>query len=85
MSNNTVVRARIDEQVKRRPPPCWRPLASVSDAFRLMMMRIAKDKALPVSPWCRYRNDRAIKDARRRDLVTVGAPDKLLASLDAGD
>jgi DNA-damage-inducible protein J len=27
----------------------------------------------------------AMKATRRGDLVTIGAPDKLLASLDAGD
>jgi hypothetical protein len=41
---NTVVRARIDEQVKEEASAVLATIGlTVSDAFRLMMMRIAKD------------------------------------------
>jgi DNA-damage-inducible protein J len=45
---NAVVRARIDERVKREAADVLAEIGlSVSDAFRLMMVRIARDKALP--------------------------------------
>jgi DNA-damage-inducible protein J len=48
---NTVVRARIDEQVKAEAAAVLAEIGlTVSDAFRLMMMRIARDKALPFQP-----------------------------------
>ena len=59
---------------------------TVSDAFRLMMMRIAKDKALPFEPLVpNAETVEAMKAARRGELVTVGSPADLLKSLNAGD
>ena len=47
----TVVRARIDEQEKAEATAVLAEIGlTVSDAFRLMMMRIAKDKAMPFQP-----------------------------------
>jgi DNA-damage-inducible protein J len=58
----------------------------LSDAFRLMMVRIAKDKALPFEPLVpNAETIEAMKAARRGDLVVVGAPDKLLGNLNAED
>ena len=55
---------------------------TVSDAFRLMMMRTAKDKALPFEPLVpNAETIEAMKAARRGELVAVGSPDALLASL----
>lgn len=48
---NTVVRARIDAQTKDEAAIVLAAIGlTVSDAFRLMMVRIAKDKALPFDP-----------------------------------
>jgi DNA-damage-inducible protein J len=59
---------------------------TVSDAFRLMMVRIAKDKALPFEPLVpNAETIEAMKAARRGELVTVGSPADLLKSLNAGD
>ena len=59
---------------------------TVSDAFRLMMMRIAKDKALPFEPLVpNAETVAAMKAARRGEHVTVGSPADLLKSLNAGD
>jgi DNA-damage-inducible protein J len=84
---NTVVRARIDERVKEEASAVLATIGlTVSDAFRLMMMRIAKDKALPFEPLVpNAETIEAMKAARRGDLVTVDSPDRLLASLDADD
>src|SRR5271170_8082894 len=48
---NTVVRARVDERVKEEAATVLAAMGlTVSDAFRLMMVRIANDKALPFEP-----------------------------------
>jgi DNA-damage-inducible protein J len=84
---NTVVRARIDARVKEEAAAVLATIGlTVSDAFRLMMVRIAKDKALPFEPLVpNAETIEAMKAARRGDLVTAGTPDKLLASLNAED
>jgi len=84
---NTVVRARIDEHVKEEAAAVLATIGlTVSDAFRLMMMRIAKDKALPFEPLVpNAETIDAMKAARRGELVTVGSPADLLKSLNAGD
>ena len=84
---NTVVRARIDEHVKEEAAAVLATIGlTVSDAFRLMMMRIAKDKALPFEPLVpNAETVDAMKAARRGEVVTVGSPADLLKSLNAGD
>jgi DNA-damage-inducible protein J len=84
---NTVVRARIDEQVKEEATAVLATIGlTVSDAFRLMMMRIAKDKALPFEPLVpNAKTVEAMKAARRGELVTAGPVDALLTSLNADD
>jgi DNA-damage-inducible protein J len=82
---NTVVRARIDGHVKEEAAAVPASIGlAVSDAFRVMMMRIAKDKALPFEPLIpNAETIEAMKAARRGDLVKVGSADALLASLNA--
>ena len=86
MTANSVVRARIDEQIKKEAAVVLEAMGlTVSDAFRLMMVKIAKEKALPFEPL--VPNDEtieAMKAARRGELTTAGLPGKLLASLNAG-
>ncbi len=85
MTANSVVRARIDEQTKNEAAAVLKAMGlTVSDAFRLMMVKIAKEKALPFEPL--IPNDEtieAMRAARRGDVVTVGPPEKLLPSLNA--
>jgi DNA-damage-inducible protein J len=84
---NTVVRARIDEQIKADAEAVLECIGlTVSDAFRLMMMRIAAEKALPFEPLVPNEETiEAIKAARRGELIEVDSPDKLLESLNADD
>lgn len=84
---NTVVRARIDEHVKEEAAAVLATIGlTVSDAFRLMMVRIATDKALPFEPLVpNAETVEAMKAARRGELVDVGAPEDLLRSLNASD
>lgn len=84
---NTVVRARIDGRTKAEAEAVLASIGlTVSDAFRLMMVRIAKEKALPFEPL--VPNDEtieAMKAARRGELVNVGSIDNLIVELNAGD
>jgi DNA-damage-inducible protein J len=87
MPTNSVVRARIDEHVKAEAEVVLASIGlTVSDAFRMMMIRIAKERALPFEPF--VPNDTtiaAMKAARSGKLVKVGTPDSLLKKLNAGD
>jgi DNA-damage-inducible protein J len=48
MASDTVVRARIDGQVKERAAKVLAEMGlSVSDAIRLLLVRVATEKALP--------------------------------------
>jgi DNA-damage-inducible protein J len=87
MATNSVVRARIDEHIKAQAEAVLASIGlTVSDAFRMMMIRIAKEKTLPFNPL--VPNDEtieAMKAARRGELVTAGTPDHLFEKLNAGD
>ncbi|MBN9566370.1 MAG: type II toxin-antitoxin system RelB/DinJ family antitoxin [Alphaproteobacteria bacterium] len=87
MTANAVVRARIDERTKKEAAAVLEAMGlTLSDAFRLMVMRIAKEKALPFAPLVpNPETIDAMKAARRDELVTVGDKSKLLASLNADD
>jgi DNA-damage-inducible protein J len=83
----TVVRARIDERVKEEAAAGLASMGlTVSDAFRLMIMRIAKDKALPFEPLIpNAETVEAMKAARRGKVTSAGSPRELLKSLNAED
>jgi len=87
MTANTVVRARIDARVKKEAEAVLASIGlTVSDAFRLMMVRIAKEQALPFQPL--IPNDEtieAMKAARRGELETADSPQNLLDRLNADD
>ncbi|MBU0939754.1 MAG: type II toxin-antitoxin system RelB/DinJ family antitoxin, partial [Gammaproteobacteria bacterium] len=51
MSANAVVRARIDEHIKEEATVVLAAMGlTVSDAFRIMLTRVAREKALPFEP-----------------------------------
>ena len=87
MTQNSVVRARIDEATKIEAAAVLAAMGlSLSDAFRLLLKRVAAEKALPFEPLVpNAETVEAMKAARRGDLVTAGKPDKLLARLNADD
>jgi DNA-damage-inducible protein J len=85
MTENSVVRARIDEATKIEAAAVLATMGlSLSDAFRLLLKRVAAEKALPFEPLVPNATTiEAMKAARRGELVTVGNPANLLASLNA--
>ena len=84
---STVVRARIGEKTKQEAAAVLDAIGlTVSDAFRLMMVRIAAEKRLPFEPLVPNAETVAAMEAPRRgDLVTVGDVDGLTADLHADD
>ncbi len=85
MAENSVVRARIDEATTAEAAAVLATMGlSLSDAFRLLLKRVAAEKALPFEPLVpNAATIDAMKAARRGELVTVGGPENLLASLNA--
>jgi DNA-damage-inducible protein J len=85
MTENSVVRARIDEATKTEAAAVLAAMGlSLSDAFRLLLRRVAAEKALPFEPLVPNAvTVEAMKAARRGEVVTVGQPSSLLASLNA--
>ncbi len=85
MAAHSVVRARIDGQIKIEAEAVLASMGlTVSDAFRLMMMRIAKEKKLPFEPLVPNKETlEAIKAARRGEPLEVGSIDNLFAELNA--
>jgi len=74
VTNNAIVRARIDGRIKEEAAAVLGAMGlTVSDAFRLMMTRIAAEKALPFEPLVpNTETIEAMKAARRGELVSVG-------------
>jgi DNA-damage-inducible protein J len=81
------VRARIDERIKKEAEAVLATIGlTVSDAFRLLMVRVAAEKALPFEPLVPNKKTvEAIKAARRGELTSVDNPDDLLTRLNADD
>ncbi len=88
MSANAVVRARIDERIKEEATAVLAAMGlSISDAVRLLLTRIARERALPFEPLVPNKKTiAAMKEARSgvggRRFKTVEA---LMADLNADD
>ena len=87
MAANAVVRARIDEEIKEEATVVLAAMGlTVSDAFRLMLTRIARDKALPFDPLIPNATTiAAMREARAGNLPRVNSGKDLITALHAGD
>ena len=87
MPANAVVRARIDPRVKEEAKAIYAAAGlSLSDAFRMLLMRTVAERALPFNPLTPNEETiEAMKAARRGDLVKIGSVDHLMADLHADD
>ena len=74
MTENDVVRARIDKKVKEEAAVVLKAIGlTPSDAYRMLMFRIAKEKHLPFEPLIpNAKTVAAMKAARRGELIDVG-------------
>ncbi len=87
MPANAVVRARIDEHIKEEASAVLAAMGlTVSDAFRILLVRVAHDKALPFEPLVpNAETIAAIKEARRGNLSSFDTVDELIRDLAAPD
>jgi DNA-damage-inducible protein J len=86
MAANDVVRARIDGAIKEEATAVLAAIGlTPSDAFRLLMTRIAADKALPFEPLIPNEVTIEAMKAARRGELEAATLDQLQAMLDAGD
>ena len=87
MPSNTVVRARIDGQIKEEATAVLDAMGlTVSDAFRMLLTRIAKERALPFEALVPNEETiQAMQEARARRVRTAKSPEDLIAQLNADD
>ena len=84
-SANTVVRARINEHIKEEATAVLAAMGlTVSDAFRIMLTRIAREKALPFEPLVpNIDTIEAMREARNGGLKSFATVEDLMADLNA--
>ncbi len=84
MNQDAVVRARINKKIKEDASAVLASMGlTASDAYRMLMIRIAVEKRLPFDPL--NPNDEtiaAMKEARSGRLTKVSSIDALFAALD---
>ncbi|MGH8582647.1 MAG: type II toxin-antitoxin system RelB/DinJ family antitoxin [Gammaproteobacteria bacterium] len=87
MTANSVVRARIDAHIKEEATAVLAAMGlTVSDALRIMLTRVAREKALPFEPLIpNAETVQAMKDARRGNLPSFANVDELMADVNAED
>ena len=87
MRSNIVVRARIDGQIKEEAAAVLDAMGlTVSDAFRMLLTRIAKERALPFEPLVLNEETiQAMQEARAGRVRTAKSTDDLIAQLNADD
>ena len=86
-TTNPVVRTRIDGRIKTEAEAVLASMGlTVSEAFRIMMVRIATEKALPFELLIpNAETIEAMKAARCRKLTKVERANHLLESLNVDD
>lgn len=86
-STTAVVRARIDPDLKEEAAAVLAAIGlTLSDAFRLMVVRIASEKRLPFAPLIpNAETIDALEAARRGELRDHETVDQLMADLNFDD
>lgn len=86
MPANAVVRARIDEKTKKKATTVLKSMGlTPSIAFRLMMTRIATEKALPFDLVPNAETIEAMQELKRGGGKAFASIDDLMADLNADD
>jgi DNA-damage-inducible protein J len=87
MSANAVVRARVDEHIKEEAAAVLAAMGlTLSDAFRILLTRVAHDKALPFEPLVPNETTiAAMREARTGKLESFDNVEALMADLHAKD
>jgi DNA-damage-inducible protein J len=87
MAANAVVRARIDVRVKEEAEAIYAAAGlTLSDAFRMLLMRTVAERALPFDPLTpNAETVEAMKAARRGEVSRFASVEELMSALDADD
>ncbi len=87
MPANDVVRARIDKKTKTEAAAVLATIGlTVSDAFRLLLVKVAQDKALPFEPLIpNAETIAAMEEARSGNMKSFTTIEALMADLNADD
>ena len=87
MPANAVVRARIDKDLKEEATVVLASIGlTVSDAFRMMLVRVVAEKALPFDPLVpNAETIAAMRDARLGNVRSFENIDALMDDLNAPD
>jgi DNA-damage-inducible protein J len=87
MPANALVQTRINETVKAEAALVLATMGlTVSDAVRLLLTRVAHDKALPFEPLIPNATTiAAMQEARAGNLKSFNSIEALMADLNAGD
>ena len=87
MAANALVQARIDGAVKKEAAAVLAAIGlTVSDAVRLLLTKVAQEKALPFEPLIPNTTTiEAMKEARKGDLSRFKSVEDLMDDLHADD
>ncbi len=87
MTATSIVTARVDDATKAEAAAVLAEMGlSLSDAFRLLLRRVAIDKELPFEPLIpNAETIAAMQEARNGDLVSFDTTAELFAHLNAED
>ena len=87
VGESKVVRARIDEKIKEEASIVLATMGlTVSDAFRMLLTRVARERALPFEPLVPNKKTiAAMRAARRGELTSVNNIEELLDNLNEED
>ncbi len=87
MAADSVVRARIDSQVKAEASDILKSLGlTLSDAYRMLLMRVVEEGSLPFAPLVPNKKTiDAMREVRSGKLSTAKATDDLFAQLNEND
>ena len=87
MAANQLVQARINGEIKEEAAAVLAAMGlTVSDAVRLLLTRVAREKALPFEPLIpNEATVEAMKEARRGNLPAFSTVEDLMTDLHAED
>ena len=87
MTANALVTTRINENIKQEASDVLATMGlTVSDAVRLMLTKIAREKSLPFDLWQpNAETVAAMQEARSGKLQSFDSVDDLMAALNAKD
>jgi len=85
MSTDSTIRARLDDNIKHEAMAVLHDMGlTASDAIRMLMVKIAKERRLPFSPFEPNRETiAAIEELNKGNGKTFSSVDDLMDDLDA--